>query len=255
MKRFFCALWLCSLWSALKAQTPSTSPSDANEIAQKLMNIEVAFETMRPAGSSIQVKETSRHGRSGEDLVVSYRIYVKGAPPDPLFQWIQWPVNQEEPSSPLSGITAGMDGLLICAGQKPEQCGDSAKPNDPMDFIVMPRRGEPTRIAFVAGDFKIGTVIMADPISATDRGCTISAVRLASKFELAFITGTGFEPDSDVHYQFSPDQTKERIIHSDSSGVIRVSLTPIRAGEKGTASVKILGPRCSPKLSFDWGTI
>ncbi len=186
---------------------------------------------------------------------MSYRIYVKGAPPDALFQQIQWPVNQEKPSSPLSGITTGKDGLLICAGRKPEQCGDSAKPDDPIDFIVTPRRGEPTRLAFLAGDFKIGTVIFADPISATDKGCTISAVRLTSKFELAFVNGTGFEPDTDVHYRFSPDKTKERVIHSDSSGVIRVSLTPIGAGEKGTASVEILGPKCSPRLSFDWGTI
>jgi len=230
-------------------------PSGVNEMVQKLMNIEVAFETMLPAGSSIQVKETSRHGESGKDLVVKYRIYVKGAPPGALFQWIQWPVNQDEPSSPLAGITAGSDGLLICAGQKPEQCGDPAKPNDPIDFIVMPRRGEPTRVAFVAGDFKIGTVIMADPVTATDRGCTISAVRLTPKFELAFVTGTGFAPNSDVHYRFSPDKTKERIIHSDPSGIIRVSLTPISAGEKGTATVEILEPKCSPKLSFDWGTI
>lgn len=218
------------------------------------MSIEVGFETMLPAGSSIQVKETSRHGESGKDLVVSYRIYLKGAPPDALFQWIQWPVNQEQPSLAFSGITANKDGLLICAGQKPEQCGDSAKPNDPIDFIVTPRRGEPTRLAFVAGDFKIGTVIVADPISATDKGCTISAVRLTSKFELAFITGTGFEPNSDIRYVFSPDK-RERIIHSDSSGIIRVSLTPIGAGERGTATVEILGPKCSPKLSFGWGTI
>ena len=53
----------------------------------------------------------------------------------------------------------------MCAGRTPEQCGDPKKPDDPIEFIITPKKGEPTRLAFIAQNFKIGTVIVADPMS------------------------------------------------------------------------------------------
>src|SRR5205823_2937292 len=107
----------------------------------------------------------------------------------------------DKPSAALRGISLGKDGVLMCAGKKPEQCGDPEKLDDPIEFITKPNRGEPTRLAFVAGDFKIGIVLMPDPINDMSAGCTLSAIRMTPKFELAFMSGSGYKPNTDVHYR------------------------------------------------------
>src|ERR1700722_6049435 len=98
--------------------------SDAKQIdvaqrVQQLMDIEVGFAQMVPSGMSIDAKEISRKGKSGNDLNVQYHIFVKGAPADALFQEIQWPVNVDKASVALAGISIGKDGILVCAGRTP----------------------------------------------------------------------------------------------------------------------------------------
>lgn|SRR6266567_1347629 len=44
--------------------------------------------------------------------------------------------------------------------------------DDPIEFVTMPRKGEPTRLAFIAPKFRVGAVIVPDPIEAKDQGCT-----------------------------------------------------------------------------------
>ena len=113
------------------SQDSGTKQKDVAQYVQHLMDIEVGFEQMVPSGMSIEAKEISRKGKSGKDLVVQYHIFVKGTLPDTLFQWIQWPVNADKPSAALAGISVGKDGILMCAGRAPEQCGDPKKPDDP----------------------------------------------------------------------------------------------------------------------------
>jgi len=211
---------------------------------------------MVPSGMSIEAREISRKGKSDENLVVQYHIFVKGVPPDTLLQEIEWPVNASKPSSPLQGISVGKDGILMCAGKTPEQCGDPKKPDDPIEFITVPRPGEPTRLAFVAQNVKIGTVIVPDPIESSDKGCTLTAVRLTSKFELAFLSGTGYPPNADVHYRVSGETNNDLVIKSDNTGTIRVSVIPY-PGKKnnGAVTVKIMESKCSPQVSYHWGTI
>jgi len=237
------------------AQQVQNSQAELNQRVQQLMNLEVAFENMVPPGMSIEAKEVSRSGSSGNNLVVQYHIFVKGVPPDTLFQQLSWPVNADKPSSPLEGISVGKDGILMCAGRDPEQCGDLNKPDDPIEFTMAPIKGEPSRLAFVAPNIRIGLVIVPDPIVAKDKSCSLSAVRLTPRFELAFISGTGFTPNSDVHYRTSSETTKDLVVKSDSQGIIRVSLIP-NAGKKssGKMKVKVTEATCSPELTYEWGT-
>jgi hypothetical protein len=103
----------------------------------------------------------------------------------------------------------------------------------------MPRKGEPTRLAFIAPKFRVGAVIVPDPIEAKDQGCTRSAVRLTPKFELAFLSGSGYPPNTDIHYRVSSETINEHTIKSDSNGTIRVSVIPYPGNKKnGTVSVK-----------------
>jgi hypothetical protein len=218
------------------------------------MDIEVGFEKMLPAGMSIEAKEVSRRGKSGKDLVVQYRIFVTGVPANTLFKYIDWPVSDERPTARLEGISIGKDGILMCAGRTDEQCGDANKPDDPIEFTIMPLKGEPTRIAFISPDVKIGTVIVADPIEASDKGCTLNAKRMTRAFELAFLSGSGYPPNSDIHYKVSSEMTSELVVKSDNSGTIRVSVIPFPGNKKeGTARVRIAEPKCAPEVSWNWG--
>ena len=235
-----------------RAQDPQAQSRMA-ELVQHLMSIEVGFEQMVPPGMSIEAKEVSRKGKSGKDLVVQYHIFVKGVPPDTLFQELNWPPTAEKPSLVLPGISVGKDGILMCAGRNPEQCGDPKKPDDPIEFIVLPLKGEPSRFAFVSSDIRIGTVIVA-PIEATDKACTISLVRLTKYFDLALMSGSGFPPNTDIHYSIFSETNRPFVIKADSNGKIRVGLVPSHEKKKhGTATVKINEAVCSPQASWEWG--
>jgi hypothetical protein len=237
----------------------SQDSAPQNELAQRvqhLMDVQVGFERMVPAGMSIKAQEISRTGESGKNLVVRYHIFVQSVPSDTLFRQIEWPVNAEKPSSPLWGISVGKGGILMCAGRAPEDCGDPKKPDDPIEFITTPRKGEPARFAFVAPNIKIGIVIVPDPITSSDGGCTLSAVRLTSGFELAFLFGSGYPPTTDIHYRVFSETTNDEVVRSDDTGKIRAGLIPHTGNkDKGTVHVKIQGQKCSPELSYEWGTI
>lgn len=230
--------------------------NDLAELVQRRMDVEVGFAQMVPPGMSIEAKEISRTGKSGDNLVVQYHIFVKGAPSDTLFQEIQWPVTADQPSAALEGVSVGKDGILMCAGRTPEQCGDPKKPDDPIEFITMPRKGEPTRLAFVSQNIKIGTLIVPDPVEGHDKGCSLSAVRLTQKFELAFLSGSGYPPNTDVHYRVSSgEMTSDLVIKSDKNGTIRVSVLHPSKKSKDTVTVKITEAKCSPEVSYEWGKI
>jgi hypothetical protein len=230
--------------------------NDLAERVQRLMDIEMGFARMVPEGMSIEAKEVSREGHSGNDLKVVYHIFVKGAGADTLFQEIQWPVNADKPSAALPGISTGKDGILLCAGRTPEQCGDPKKPDDPIEFITVPRKGEPTRLAFKSPTVRIGIVIVPDPIEAKDKGCTLSALRLTPRFELALLSGSGYPPNTDIHYTVQGEMTNDHVIKSDGNGAIRVSVIPYPGNKtKGKVKVKVTESKCSPELSYEWGTI
>ena len=238
------------------AQNSAPTKEDVAKYVQHMMDVQVLFEQSPPTGMSIEAREISRTGKSGDDLVVRYQIFVKGVPENTLFKEIEWPVTAEKPASPLEGISVGKDGILMCAGTQPNQCGSSEKPNDPIEFITQPRKGEPSRLAFLAPKIELKTVLVPDPIESKDKGCTLHAVRLTSKFELAYISGSGYAPNSDVHYRAISDTTNDLIIRSDDNGTIRFSLIP-HTGQKqsGTMRVNITEPGCSPGLSYEWGKI
>jgi len=228
-----------------------------NQYVQHLMSIHVGFLNGVPPGVSVEVKQVSRTGASGKDLVVKYHIFVRGVPPETLFQELNWPVTAEKPSSELGGISAGKDGLLMCTGRTEYQCGSPKKLDDPIEFTMTPRKGETYRFAFVSDEIKVPVVVVPDPIESTNRGCTLSAVRLTAKFELAFISGSGYPPNSDVHYSVSTnDASNDFVVKSDERGIIRTGVVPYSKDQHpGIAKVKVTQPECSPEVSFEWGKI
>jgi hypothetical protein len=237
-------------------QTVSSTQADIGQRVQHIMDIEVGFENMVPPGTSIQAKEVSRRGESDKDLAVLYHIFVTGVPENTLFKYVDWPVNADRPTARLEGISVGKDGILMCAGRTAEQCGDPNKPDDPIEFTSMPLKGEPTRMAFISSDVKIGIVIVPDPVAARDKGCSLTATRMTRAFDLAFLSGSGYPPNTDIHYKVSSEMTSDFVVKSDNTGTIRTSVIPF-PGKKteGTARVKIMESNCAPEVSWKWGPL
>ncbi len=220
------------------------------------MDIEVGLESMVPPGTSIQAKEVSRKGKSGQDLVVQYHVFVTGVPANTLFKYLDWPVNADRPAARLEGISIGKGGILMCAGRAAEDCGDPTKPDDPIEFTSMPLKGEPTRMVFISPDVKIGIVVVPDPVEASDKGCGLTAKRMTRAFDLAFLTGSGYPPNTDIHYRVSSEMTSDFVVKSDNTGTIRTSVIPYPDKKsEGTVTVKIIESNCGPEVSWKWGPI
>jgi len=160
------------------------------ETSQALVRDHVAWSTkLSGSGASIRVKEVGRQGS-----LVQYHLYVSGLPSNVLYTAVSWPVTQEKPSPIVEGVSLGKDGIVMCAGRTPEQCGDSSKKDDPIEFAFNAVKGEPYRVALVAGNDKAAVVIVPDPIVAKDKGCTLRVERLLPHFELSTLRAAGFLP-------------------------------------------------------------
>ncbi len=254
MKRAFISVAIAAFLFVL-APIPSFSQTDvdtrAAEISKALVNGHVAWRTkLSSTGASIQAKEVERQGS-----LVKYYLTVSGLPTDELYAVMSWPVGQQKPTTIMEGISIGKDGTLICAGRKPEQCGDPSKKDDPVDFGFEPAKGEPYRLALVSGEYRAAIVIVPDPIVAKDKDCTLSVERLLPHFELAWFSGSGFPPNSEASFEGESYGEKHPIkAKSDTAGNLQFAIMPgVTGHQKGTTIVKGIGVKCSPSLKFEWG--
>ena len=188
--------------------------------------------------------------------LVRYNLYVSGLPSTELYTALSWPVGQAKPSPVMEGVTIGKDGIVMCAGRTAEQCGDASKKDDPIDFAFNAAKGEPYRIALTAGEYRVAVVIVPDPIIAKDEGCTLSVERLLPHFELAYFTGSGFPPNSEVSFDGQSYDEKHPVkTKADSEANVQFALMPFVSGHhKGTTTIKGVGTTCSPSIKFEWGS-
>jgi hypothetical protein len=201
-------------------------------------------------GATLEATQGVRYGST-----VQYRLFAKGLSSDALYQVVAWPVTDAAPQVSIEGVSIGKDGIVMCAGREPNQCGDASKKDDPIDFTFNPAKGEPFRLAVVSPTSRVAIVLVPLPIEGKDKGCTISIVRLTPKFELAYATGTGFPPDFEVQFDTQSYGEKNPFAaKTDASGNLNFALLPFVAGHaKGTTTVKAIGGQCSPSFKFDWG--
>jgi hypothetical protein len=220
--------------------------------SQALVNGHIAWRSkLSSPGASIQVKEVGRQGS-----LVQYHLYASGLPFNELYTAVSWPVTQAKPSPVMEGVSLGKDGIVMCVGRTPEQCGDSAKKDDPIEFSFNAAKGEPYRVALVAGNDKVAVVIVPEPIMAKDKSCVLTVERLLPHFELAYFTGRGFPPNTDVSFNGESYNEKHSVdAKTDSEGNLQFALMPFVAGHrKGTTTIKGGGSSCSPSIKFEWGS-
>jgi hypothetical protein len=149
------------------AQSPSSPDDDPMQTAGKIAKISLDWMSGRLStpGTSAEIREVKR-STSGGQLTVSYHVFVKGVPADQTYTFVTWPINAKGPVEQIRGLTLLPNGMVICAGRKPEQCGDDNRKDDPVDFIFAPAKGEVFRLALVSDDgtAKIFFAIVPDPV-------------------------------------------------------------------------------------------
>ena len=186
--------------SAQPAEKPAVPPSpgavssnDEVPAAARQM-LEVTRKWMRgemsTPGVTAEIREYSRTNVDGR-LAVRYHVFVTGAPKDQNYTMVSWPINARGPSALMEGLSLLKDGLISCAGRTPEQCGDPNKIDDPVELTFNPATGEVFRMALISQDqkTKLFFAIVPDPVTKSDNGCVIEAIRLLPKHELVLLRG------------------------------------------------------------------
>ena len=89
-----------------------------------------------------------------------------------------------------------------------------------------------------------------------ERACSLEAVRLSPRFELALIRGRGFVPGEQLAFHTqSYQEVQDSQPKADPSGDFWAVLTPFVKGRTmGSMEVSVRGQGCSPSLSFEWGS-
>ena len=221
------------------------------EVTRKWMSGE-----MSTPGLTAEIREYSRTNVDGR-LTVQYHVLVSGAPKEQTYTMFTWPINAQGPSRSLGGLSLLKDGVISCAARTPEQCGDANKLDDPVEWTFNPASGEVFRMALISQDqkTKLFFAIVPDPVTKSDNGCVIQAIRLLPKHELVLLWGKGFQPNEDLEFKGkSYDEEHSGHPKADARGEYVTGLLPfVKDKKRGTTDVKLKGAKCAPALTFEWG--
>jgi hypothetical protein len=221
---------------------------------QNLVSQHEAWERISTPGASVAIKVAGRDGP-----VVRFNLFVTGLPADQLYSVVAWPVTEQKPITVFEGVSLGKNGLVMCTGRRDGECKDPSSPSDPdfgiVDLPIQPAKGEPFRLAVVNGDQRAAALIVPSPINVKDRQCTLDAVRLTPHFELAYLTGTGYPPNTEISFESESLGEKHMVkTRADTDGRVRFAMLPFVEGHShGTTKIRPIDISCSPTLQFDWG--
>jgi hypothetical protein len=221
---------------------------------QQLANIQRNWgPKMNSPGVSIKLKENSREKLNGQTSV-TYRLFASGFPKNLSFTIFTTGFDLR-PVPAVQGVTLDDSGDAVCSG-KPGMCSGD-KPGDPIDIKLVAAKGQPVRLALISSDgqLKAFTGIILFPITGSDRGCSIEAIRLTQNAEAVLLEGTGFAPSSDAHIRSSSEgESQETVVKADENGGIEQIQLPYVSGKaNGITTVNVTSRKCNPSLSYNWG--
>jgi len=206
-------------------------------------------------GASGKLRETNRTSQDGR-LRVAYNMAIEGAPKDQTYELIAWPINSPKPIEQMKGLSIGADGVVVCAGKKPDQCVGE-KEDDPVNLALFPAPGEVARFALISEDqkTKIFLAVVPDPIASKSGPCSIEVVRLMPQFALAMVRARGYAPNE--HLVFSSksyDEAHKNNMTADANGNFLSAFLPAVKGKKhGETTLSVKGGSCKASTSFEWG--
>jgi len=244
-----------ALTLSLSGQTPAQRNADVQEFAARLAKAHRAWgPALNSPNVSLSVREIPVPGAGH---AIKYRVHAIGLPADSEYALLTWPITQPDPIEASGAVTLDDTGLVICAGTE-GACGTPEKPNDPVDFVLSPVRGEPFRVALISLDdesIKAFLKVVPIPNASRDKECVLDSVLLMPGGAAVAIEGAGFEPGAEVTMETrSGSEHYTEKAKAGADGKYFSVILPYRKGEqRGTTNVNLKSAQCSPALSFDWG--
>lgn len=234
----------------------SSNDEQAIELAQKLANVQRNWggPSMNSPDANLVLKETGRRD-AGSFMAVSYRLVAKGLPAEKTYTLVT--VSFDLKTAPvMQGVTLDGAGMAICAGRD-GTCGNSAKPNDPIDLVIPAAKGEPKRFGLVSddGESKAFAYAVPFPLRSENHGCSIESLLLLQNGEAVLLHGGGFPPGADVRYDTSSEgESHSANLRADESGNVWSVALPFVAGKShGATKASFKSGSCNPSLTYQWG--
>jgi len=238
----------------LFAQTDAEDAARSRENASRLANLLTRWgPPMNSPGAEIHLKQIDERSEEGHRAIV-YRLFATGFPKEGLA--LEEVSMDLEITPVMEGVSLDESGQAICPG-KPGTCGDTAKPNVPVNFVVSAAKGEAKRFSLVSEDgmIKAFTYVVPFPISGKDAACSVEAILLSENADALLVRGSGFKPQAAVrHTVVSEGETQQSNITANQNGEFSdVELPATKGKTKGTAAASFQSNNCNPSLSYDWG--
>jgi len=244
---------LIAVFTCMALTASGQKGNNSTEVVQGLVKQHEAWlYRLSTPGASIRGIQTAKQGS-----VFHYHIYVSGLPNDRVYDVLSWPIGQQKPSTVFPGVSLGKDGIVMCSGRLPGECNDpSSEDHGVVNFAFSADSGEPIRLGLVSDNQRATGVIVPDPIGGTDRGCSLSVERLSPHFEIAYVTGEGYPPATEVSFSATSYHEAHPIkVATDDKGTLHFAMLPYVVGhDQGTTQLQTSGlTGCSPRAEFRWG--
>ncbi|MFY9855255.1 MAG: hypothetical protein WAK26_15395 [Terracidiphilus sp.] len=208
-----------------------------------------------PDGLHFQFFKIDETGPSGK-VLVTYRIYIPGAPESKKYELTVWRIGSEPHSIP-GDVYVNDKGLLMVHKPKPGQEDSDFVGDDELHVAVQAAQGEPIRYALASSDKQLviaGTVVPF-PLQAAGQGCRLE-VRLAMPdADAVLISADGLPPNADVPLQLvSAGVTDAGSFHADAQGhAVTTDLPFVDNQERGSLRVTLVTQECSTAVEIPWG--
>jgi len=242
----------------ISARQTGGNAADPTQVATKMVSVTNDWLNgkLSTPGVNVEVREVARTNDGGR-LIVQYHVFVTGAPKDQTYGLATWPINSAGPAEQMKGLSIGADGIVMCAGRTPDQCGDPNKKDDPVEFAFSPVRGEVIRLGLVSADGKLKVLfaVVPDPIVSTSKNCSLEVLRVLPKFEATLVRAKGFQPNEELVFASkSYDESHENKVKADSNGGYATALLPfVKNHQDGVTNLQLKGASCVAEISFSWG--
>ena len=237
---------------AICAQNPHNQSAELDKLPQqfdkKVKELVNWGDPISTRGAKLEAREVKRGQQDGK-LLVTYDLYASGAPSDPSYALLQYPINLPEPAVALPEVSFDGTGRLCAKVGK--------KCPVPVQITFMPAKAEPFRFLLLSknGKTAIAAMIVPDPIIGTDQGCSVEAIRVTPSFDIALLRGKGFKPDESSSYDSnSAGEQLHGTVKVDKAGEFILVLFPSVTGKnEGSDTVTVKSALCNPSVTFNWG--
>jgi hypothetical protein len=300
------------------AEQAQVKREQAYQAALRIANLTARWgAAMSTPGVSVTLVQTARTRTASGATQFTYQVAGSGFRSGEKLDLVRWPLG-EGVRTVMGGLVLNAQGIAVCgapatgqntpprstegdtnapsrslnavpapqAGSAPPapSCGDTMKPNEPVQIQSAAAPGEAIRVALIAEDRSNGaaTQVIPFPISGTDKSCGLQVLLGMKDSDMVVVEGSGLPPNSTVRIQtLTGSQTHNLSAKTDPGGRMAMIVMPAVEGQtSGITTVRyagVLAPAlpaaaksqkpaapetsvpapaaagCAPAVSFHWG--